>query len=49
MFINECKTIENANDDDIQAIVMHKPLQRLAAKCVLACMYEKSGVVRKNH
>lgn len=46
---NECKAQEKASDADVESILTHKPIQSLSmpAKCLVACMFEKTGVVSK--
>ena len=44
-FLDECKMTENASNDDVTAFLNHKSAENLNAKCLLACLYEKSGVV----
>lgn len=43
--LDECKISEKASDDDVQKLVDHRAPQGLNAKCLLACLYEKTGVV----
>lgn len=42
---NECKEQEKASEDDIQEFMDYKVPQSPKAKCVLACMHEKSKIV----
>lgn len=41
----ECKDQEKATDEDVQAFISHKLQQSRSGKCLLACIYEKSGAV----
>lgn len=43
--VDECKEVEKATDEDMQAFVNHKLQQTEAGKCLLACIYEKNGGV----
>lgn len=44
--LNECKTAEKANDDDLSQFAAQKLPKGPNAKCFMACFYEKIGVVR---
>lgn len=44
--LNECKTTEKANDDDVSQFSAQKLPNGPNAKCFMACFYEKIGVVR---
>ncbi|XP_031634702.1 uncharacterized protein LOC116347999 [Contarinia nasturtii] len=51
--IYECKSMEKASDEDVEN-VLHElqtqmPLQTPNEKCLLACLYEKSGVIENGH
>lgn len=41
----ECKDQEKATDEDVQAFISHKLQQSRSGKCLLACIYEKMGIV----
>lgn len=46
--LDECRESEKPSDEDIQIFLDHRAPQTLNGKCLLACMYEKSGVVSGN-
>lgn len=43
----DCKTEEGASDDDMIPFATHEPFKSQKSKCVLACINEKMGYVRK--
>lgn len=46
--LNECKQQEKASDDDVLQFMNHKIPQGPNAKCFLACVHEKTGIVSKS-
>lgn len=43
--LDECKNVEKASDDDVRSYLNPRLAQGPRVKCLLACMYEKSGLV----
>lgn len=43
--VNDCKTKENANDEDAMIVVNHEVPNSSTQKCLFACFYETIGVV----
>lgn len=43
--VTECKEQEKATDEDMQAFLSHKLVQSHTGKCLVACFYEKDGIV----
>lgn len=46
--INDCKVSEKATEDDAQQLLNRKVPKGPNAKCLMACVYEKTGIVRSN-
>ncbi|XP_055298616.1 general odorant-binding protein 19d-like [Sitodiplosis mosellana] len=44
--IDECKAQEKATDDDVQQLMSHKLPNGPNGKCFLACINEKTGVIK---
>lgn len=43
--VNDCKSKENANDEDAMIVVNHEVPNSSTQKCLFACFYETIGVV----
>lgn len=48
IIVNDCKSKENANDDDALVVINHDVPTSAAQKCLFACFYETLGVVSVN-
>ncbi|XP_031634703.1 general odorant-binding protein 19d-like [Contarinia nasturtii] len=44
--LNECKAQEKATDIELQQILSNKLPQSMNGKCLTACYYEKTGVIK---
>lgn len=45
--VNDCKSKENANDDDATVVINHEVPESPTQKCLFACFYETLGVVSR--
>lgn len=43
--LNECKEQEKATDEDVQMFLSQKKPESKGGKCLMACIYEKTGGV----
>lgn len=47
--LNECKMQEKATDEDVHMFLGQKRPQSKSGKCLIACIYEKTGGVCEIH
>lgn len=45
IIVNDCKSKENAKDEDVMIVVNHETPNSSTQKCLFACFYETLGVV----
>lgn len=46
--LDECKSGENASDEDVNTLLEHVVPKTESGKCLIACAHEKTGIVTWN-